>query len=105
MGMQPKNSRIYKEEFSLFCPLWVEQDNIPDYFVIFKLDGPVTVNGNDYPGVNLDTDTTLNDLVVDPVNFFENYLKGSKIIKTFDLTDKTEIGSYIRRHAEKDSIL
>ena len=100
MGMQPKNSRIYKEEFSMFFPLWVEKDNIPDYFVIFKLDGPVAVNGNDYPSSNLDTDPTLNDLVVDPINFFENYLKGAKIIKTFDLTNKTEIGSYIRRHAE-----
>jgi hypothetical protein len=103
MGMQPKNSRIYKEEFSLFCPLWVEQDNIPDYFLIFKIDGPVTFNSNDgsivSPGTNLDTNPSLNDLVINPEYFFENYIKKSKIIKTFDLTDKSAIGSYIRRHA------
>jgi len=104
MGMQPKNSRIYTEEFSLFFPLWVEKDNIPDYFLIFKLDGPSTFNANDTniipSGTNLDTDPTLNELVVDPALFFNNYLKGAKIIKTFDLSYKTEIGSYIRRHAQ-----
>jgi hypothetical protein len=104
MGMQPKNSRLYTEEFSILSPLWIEKDNIPDYFLVFKLDGPVTVNTNDPNiapiGTNLDLDPGLNSLVVDPSQFFENYLKGSKIIKTFDLTYKTEIGSYIRRHAE-----
>jgi hypothetical protein len=104
MGMQPKNSRLYSEEFSLFFPLWIEKDNIPDYFLIFKLEGPSTFNANDpsivTPGTNLDTDSSLNDLIVDPSLFFENYLKGAKIIKTFDLSYKTEIGSYIRRHAE-----
>jgi hypothetical protein len=104
MGMQPKNSRLYTEEFSLFFPLWVEKDNIPDYFLIFKLEGPATFNPNDpsivTPGTNLDTDPSLNDLIVDPSKFFDNYLKGAKIIKTFDLSYKTEIGSYIRRHAE-----
>jgi hypothetical protein len=39
-------------------------------------------------------------MVVDPSLFFDNYLKDAKIIKTFDLSYKTEIGSYIRRHAE-----
>jgi hypothetical protein len=104
MGMQPKNSRLYTEEFSLFFPLWVERENIPDYFLIFKLEGPATFNSNDpgivTPGTNLDTDPSLNDLIVDPSLFFDNYLKGAKIIKTFDLSYKTEIGSYIRRHAE-----
>ena len=104
MGMQPKNSRLYTEEFSMFFPLWVEKDNIPDYFLIFKLDGPVTFNSNDTSivpsGTNLDNDFSLNNMVVDPSLFFDNYLKDAKIIKTFDLGYKTEIGSYIRRHAE-----
>ena len=75
MGMQPKNSRLYTEEFSLFFPLWIERENIPDYFLIFKLEGPATFNSNDpsivTPGTNLDTDPSLNDLIVDPSLFFD----------------------------------
>lgn len=102
MGMQPKNSRLYTEEFSMFFPLWVERDSIPDYFLIFKLDGPVTFNTNtpNFSGSNLDTDPMLNSLITDPSYFFENYISKAKIIKTFDLTYKSAIGSYIRRHVE-----
>jgi hypothetical protein len=104
MGMQPKNSRLYPEEFSLFSPLWIERDNIPDYFVIFKLDGPISIdysielaNNNT---LNLDNSTYLDGLIKNPANFFENYIKKSKIIKTFDLSNKTNIGKYIRNHVE-----
>jgi len=104
MGMEPKNSRLYTEEFSMFAPLWIEADNIPDYFLIFKMDGPVTVNYNEliqdplYSSENLDESNILNDLVVNPTNFFENYVKKARIIKTVDLTNKSAIGQYIRRH-------
>jgi hypothetical protein len=104
MGMQPKNSRLYPEEFSLFSPLWIEKDNIPDYFVIFKLDGPVSIDysaelENDST-LNLDNSTYLDGLIKSPANFFENYIKKAKIIKTFDLSNKTNIGKYIRNHVE-----
>jgi hypothetical protein len=106
MGMYPKNSRIYTEEFAMFFPLWVEQDNIPDYFVIFKMDGPVTVNANEFlkanPGADLDTSQALEDEVSDYNEFFNNYIKKAKIIKTFDLTEKTFIGRYIRDHANSN---
>jgi hypothetical protein len=44
--------------------------------------------------------TILDEKITDPSLFFENYLKNAKVIKTFDLSYKTEIGSYIRRHVE-----
>lgn len=106
-GMTPKNSRIYSEEFSLFAPLWIESDNLPEYFVVFKLDGPSVVNIND-PSIitlaggstaNFDTVESINNLVIDPSRFFENFIKGAKIIKAFDLTERTSIGKYIRNHA------
>jgi hypothetical protein len=104
-GMYPKNSRIYTEEFSLFAPIWLEADNIPDYFVIFKMDDPASVNIND-PSVisavgatgNFDTAVILDYLVKDPSLFFDNFVEKAKIIKTFDLTDKSSIGRYIRNH-------
>jgi hypothetical protein len=110
-GMYPKNSKIYSEEFSLFAPLWIEKDNIPEYFVIFKIDDPVTVNIND-PNIisqaggstaNFDTVEVLNTLVQDPSNFFENYVKKAKIIKAFDLSDRSSIGKYIRNHVNDSS--
>ena len=102
-GMYPKNSRLYSEEYSLFAPLWVEKDSIPDYFLIFKMDDPVTFNSLPYSTTNLDTNPLLNSLVEDPSNFFDNVLKKARIIKKFDLTDKTEIGKYIRNHVNDPS--
>ena len=102
-GTLPKNSKLYTEEFSMFAPLWVERDNIPDYFVIFKMEGPVTINSKEYResssgSINLDTDVLLNSLTEDPEYFFENIVKKARVIKTFDLTDKSSLGKYIRKH-------
>jgi len=106
MGFEPKNSRLFSEEFSIFFPLWIEKDLIPDYFVIFKIDGPATINSKEFlqsnPGENLDTSSLLEDLTTNPTYFFENYIKGSKIIKTFDLTENSNIGKYIRNHVSDD---
>jgi hypothetical protein len=103
-GMQPKNSKIYTEEFSIFSPLWIEPGNEPDYFLIFKMDGPSTLDYNEYlknnPGTNLDNDPTLDHLVTSPENFFNNFIDKAKIIKTFDLTKNSSIGRYIRNHSE-----
>ena len=109
MGMTPKNSRLYTEEFSLFFPLWVEPSNIPDYFLIFKIDGPVAINSNDPTVISqvntidngdFDASTYLEYMTSDPDNFWNNFIKKSKIIKTFDLTQRTAIGRYIRQHAK-----
>jgi hypothetical protein len=104
-GTLPKNSKLYTEEFGMFAPLWVERDNLPDYFVIFKMDGPVTVNSKEYRGstssnTDLDTDVILNSLTQDPEYFFKNIVQKSRVIKTFDLTNKSALGKYIRRHVE-----
>ena len=103
MGMEPKISRLYPEEFSMFFPLWIEAESIPDYFVIFKIEGPATINSKewyDLYSTNLDIDQGLETATSDPANFFENYIKSAKIIKTFDLTENTNIGRYIRNHVK-----
>lgn len=105
-GTLPKNSKLYTEEYGMFAPLWVEKDNLPDYFVVFKMDGPVTVNSKEYraAGVsgpyspNLDTDEVLRSLTEDPEYFFENIVQKARVIKTFDLTNKSSLGKYIRNY-------
>lgn len=101
-GAYPKSSRIYSEELAIFAPVWLERDNIPDYFVIFKMDGPVTINTAKLSG-NLDNNPELNSLIEDPENFFNNYIKSAKIIKKFDLTEKTNLGKYIRNHINDEN--
>lgn len=101
-GSYPKTSRIHEEEFAIFSPIWIEANNIPDYFVIFKIPGPVSFNLDDPSISNLiddkEKDLVLDQLISDPSNFFENYIKNIEIIKTFDLTEKTNIGRYLRNH-------
>ena len=104
-GFAPKNSKIYPEEYAIFAPLWIEADNIPEYFAIFKMDGPVTINPNEsipgYPNgytEDFDNSTFLNDLIENPENFFKNYIQKAKLIKTFDLTTASALGTYIRNH-------
>ena len=104
-GAYPKESKLYSEEFAIFAPLWLEADNIPDYFVIFKMDGPVTINPNDsipgYPqGYTGDFDNApyLDSLITDPSNFFSNYVQNAKVIKVVDLTMSSSVGMYIRKH-------
>jgi len=91
-GSYSINSDSFKEEFGLFAPLWVE-DNLPDYFVIFRLDGPVTVNNK-----NANSENENAPFIEDVVNFKDLYLKGAKVIKTIDLTNNTDIGRYIRNY-------
>jgi hypothetical protein len=86
------NSDSYKEEFGIFAPIWLE-NNIPDYFIIFRVDGPVTVNNKDAATENANAATVDN-----PANIKDLFLSKAKIIKTFDLTNSTNIGRYLRNY-------
>lgn len=97
-GAYVKNSALYDEEFAIFAPLWVEKENIPEYFIILKLDGPVTKNSKDV--IDL---TSLDNEIINPDNFFNNYIKDTKLIKAISLKEGTPIGNYIRSHANDSS--
>jgi hypothetical protein len=100
MGVERKKSRLYTQELSIFSPLWVEPECLPDYFLIFRLKGPMSLNGLN--GASYDQNNPIInggiDLIKDPSKFFENYIKNAEIIKTFDLTNKSAIGRYIRNY-------
>ncbi len=100
-GVHPKNSKLYDEEYAAFAPLWLERDSVPDLFVIFKMDGPVTVNANDpsFNGVpDKDVSDAMANMVSDPAMFFSNVVSKARIVKTFDLTENSAVGRYIRSH-------
>lgn len=94
-GAEGISSKFYTEEFGILAPLWIDKI-IPDYFIIFRIDEPVAVNNK-----NATTEDQYKSIVEDPANFREFILKKSTIIKTFDLTSKSQIGQYIRNYSKK----
>ena len=95
-GAEPKNSRLYTEEFSLLAPLWIEPSNIPDYFIICRIEDPVSINTKNSSS---EADSTIIDSITNSENFTDNILKKSTIIKKYDLTNESNLGRYLRRHA------
>jgi hypothetical protein len=79
-GVSQLKSKFYDEEFSLFAPLWIRK-KLPDFFVVFKTNGPV--NKESYLGNN--KEQLLQDLLSD-----------SKILKTFDMRAGSNVGRYLR---------
>lgn len=84
-GVRYLTSRRYSEKLSYFAPIFLKKD-LPEYFVIFKINDPLNKNIEDlrseYP---YDRESYIKDL----------FLK-STIIKTFDLRQTTKIGKYLK---------
>ena len=144
MGASNLISNQYDEDYAYMAPIWI-RDDIPEYFVILKLDDPLDFPYNDevmsgnivegktyiakgdndeyyityndeiipnnstFVGVSTSATYTVNagsgkvilldenkDIPIDRATQFENIMKKAKIIKTFDLTEKSTIGKYIR---------
>ena len=80
-GVEQLNSKFYDENFSFLAPIWLRKE-VPDYFVIFRVDGPI--NPDTYVGVATEEN-------------FNTYFKNARIIKTFDMRESSKLGSYIRK--------
>ena len=142
MGAAPLISSQYEEEYSYLAPIWL-REQLPDYFVIFRIDDPIDYpyNNNVLPG-NIEAGIeykvvgtnykvryagrdykdgftfkgiagqtmysvingsgkviSLNENKDNPISIsdeFRHMLKKAAAIKTFDLTDNSNIGKYIR---------
>ena len=46
-GAYPKVSKEFKEQIAYFAPVWIESNDIPENFVVFKLKDPVSVNSSE----------------------------------------------------------
>jgi len=99
-GAEPKNSKLYPEEFGLLAPLWIEPSNIPDYFIICRIEDPVSVNTKTAAS---EADPSIISQIIDSANFTDNILKNSTIITKFDLTNESNLGRYIRRHVNNEA--
>ena len=80
-GVEQLKSKYYDENFSFFAPLWLRK-NVPDFFIIFRLDHPLSV----------ETYQNANNPAV-----FESFFKDARIVKTFDMREKSQLGTYLRK--------
>lgn len=76
-------SKLYDETFKIFVPFWLEK-KVPTKFVIYRLNG-VANDG-----------ATTSDKVV-------NMLKNADIVKVFDMSSDSELGSYLRKHVNNEN--
>lgn len=80
-GVEQLKSKYYDENFSFFAPLWLRK-NVPDFFIVFRLDHPVseeTYRNASNPDV------------------FKSFFKDARIVKTFDMREKSQLGTYLRK--------
>lgn len=83
-GVEQLRSKFYDEDFSFFAPIWLRK-NLPDFFVVFRLDHPL--NPLSYTeATNLEK--------------FEEFFRGARIIKTYDMRSSSPLGTYIRKLTE-----
>ena len=87
-GTSYSYSKKYDEKLKIFAPIWSD-NNMPKNFVIFRVDNPT--------GVDADVDDAGNFTRV------QDLLKNAEIIKTFDLTNESNLGKYIRNHVQQET--
>ena len=96
-GTRSIASNAYSEELGMLAPLWLNEQ-MPSNFVIFRIDNPAAVNN-----IN---ETLQNENYLDAQTsqaFSKNVLENCTAIKTFDLTDNSLLGSYIRNYRNQES--
>ena len=96
-GTRSVASESYSQSLATLAPLWLNEQ-IPKYFVIFRLDNPAAVNN--YKAATQNKNSTSAQTSVD---FNKNVLENCTAIKTFDLTEGTTLGSYIRNYRNQES--
>jgi len=85
-GASSNFSKLYNSEFKIFAPIWLDK-KIPSKFLIFRMKDPVDLKHSEYAN-NADR--------------LSKVLSDSTLIKTIDLSDESNIGTYIRNHVNSE---
>ena len=91
-GCEYIDSLQYDQAYGILAPIWLD-DKIPDRFVIFKVKEPSYHKYKDNSENTEETDNSTKEL-----DFKKDILNKCEIVKTFDLTESTNLGRYIRRY-------
>jgi len=96
-GTRSVASTSFPEDLGMLAPLWLNEQ-MPKYFVIFRLDDPAAVNN-----INAETENINQTKAQTAEDFQKNVLNNCTAIKTFDLTENSVLGSYIRNYRNQES--
>ena len=96
-GTRSIASESYSQSLGTLAPLWLN-DQMPSAFVIFRLDNPAAVNN-----INATTENANSVNAQTSNNFSKQVLENCTAIKTFDLTEGTILGSYIRNYRNQET--
>ena len=96
-GTRSVASESYSQSLATLAPLWLNKQ-IPKYFVIFRLDNPAAVNN-----AKAVTENENSIKAQTSVDFSKNVLENCTAIKTFDLSEGTTLGSYIRNYRNQEN--
>jgi hypothetical protein len=83
-GVSFNDSKMYDENFRIFAPIQIDT-NIPKLFVIYRVASPK-------PNQNYGNGAA------DKSSRIESMLTNATIVKTFDLSESSKLGKYIRKH-------
>ena len=95
-GTRSIASESYPQSLGTLAPLWLNEQ-IPSAFVIFRLDNPAAVNN-----VTAASENAGKANAQTSVNFSKQVLENCTAIKTFDLTEGSTLGSYIRNYRNQE---
>jgi len=84
-------SNKYEERMSYFAPIYLKKE-IPNYFVVFKIEDPLNDIVSEVKAAY--------DAGDDRGQYMIDFFKKATIIKTFDLRPETKVGKYIRTYVE-----
>jgi len=96
-GTRSVSSLAYTEDLGMLAPLWLNEQ-IPNYFVVFRIDNPAAVNN-----INAELENADYLNAQTSANFTKNVLENCTAIKTFDLSSNSLLGSYIRNYRNQES--
>lgn len=88
-GVKYLASKKYDERISYFAPLYLKKD-VPDYFIIFKIDDPANFP-LDQIKQKYENGETASEYLID-------LFKKASIVKTFDLRAESSPGKYLRTY-------
>lgn len=96
-GTRSIATESYPQSLGTLAPLWLNEQ-MPSAFVIFRLDGPAAINN-----INATSENAGAENAQTSVNFSKQVLENCTAIKTFDLTEGTALGSYIRNYRNQET--
>lgn len=96
-GTRLISSESYSEDLGLLAPIWLNEQ-IPNYFVIFRVDNPASVNN-----INAVLQNEGESIAQSSIKFNEFILENCTAIKTYDLKETSKLGSYLRRYKNQEA--